>query len=85
MKINADDLKKKKKNSILETCISEEIKKVEKKIIMAHELKKSYISYQVQKPLNQDYTQIIKAVNNELIKNKFKTSIYDDGTILISW
>lgn len=85
MKINADDLKKKKKNSILETCISEEIKKVEKKIIMANELKKSYISYQVQKPLNQDYTQIIKAVNNELIKNKFKTSIYDDGTILISW
>ena len=85
MKINADDLKKKKKNSILENCISEEIKKVEKKIIMANELKKSYISYQVQKPLNQDYTQIIKAVNNELIKNKFKTSIYDDGTILISW
>lgn len=85
MKINADDLKKKQKNSMLENCISDEIKKVEKKILMAHELKKSYISYQVQKHINQDYLQIIKAVNNELVKNKFKTSIYDDGTILISW
>lgn len=85
MNINANDLNKKKKNTIMETFIKDEIKKIEKKIILANDRKIKYISYQVQKPLNHDYTIIVTALNNELVKNKFKTSVYENGVILVSW
>lgn len=86
MKLNANNLANEKlKDTILETYINDEIKKIENKIILAHKMRKSCVWYEIKKPLTINYIDVMKGVNKELKKNNFKTVMYEDGLFYIDW
>ncbi len=86
MNINAHDLSKKKfKDTILEAFVKDELKKIEKKIIIAHQMRNKDCDYEIKRPLNLDFEKVLKEITKELRNKKFKTVVYDDGSIYINW
>jgi hypothetical protein len=86
MNINANELSKQKiKDTILDEYVNGELKRIEKKIMLAHQMRQQLCYYEIRRPLNLNFSLVIKKVLRELKNKKFKITMFDDGLCYISW